>query len=168
MSFCVAAVANGLKRLWCPPVSQVRYRFHKDKIDAGPLVRRYGYEEKILNRGPLPHVKHDKHLPGPQYIPQSNWSKDKALFGQNDYIDIFSGNLIHPTKIHYEVPFHLRGFKGNEYQCLLRSQRMMKHGKLPYQFPSEWNKMNKRIKYLYKYLNRYTRTWFSYNSRHCS
>ena len=168
MGTCIAAVANGLRRLWVPPVSQVRFRFHKDKIAAGPLLRRYGYDDtKVVFTGTLPHVKHEKALPIRPYIPPNHWSDEKAHFGQNDYIDIFSGN-IHPTRILYEVPGYLRGFKGNEFQCLLRKQRMLRHGFLPWKFPTEWKNMNKRIGYLYKYLNRKTRTWITHKSRMCS
>lgn len=164
MSTCIAAVSNGLRRLWSPPLSQVRFRFHQDKIDAGPLARKHGYEEKIFKKGVLPHVKHEKHLPVKQYIPIDAWTEKKALFGQNDYIDIFGGNT-HPTKVLYDVPLYLRGFKGNEFQTLLRKQRMLKHGYLAWKHPSSWREMNKRIAWLYKYLNRKTRTWYVYRSR---
>lgn len=167
MSTCIAAVSNGLRRLWSPPVSQVRFRFHKDKIDAGPLLRRFGFEEKILNRGMLPHVKHERHLPGNQYKHRDHWSEKNALFGQNDYIDILGGNM-HPTKILSDVPLWMRGFKGNEFQFLLRKQQMMKHGEIPWRYPSSWRDMNKRIYYLYKFLNRRTRTWVAHTNRHCS
>lgn len=166
MSTFVGAVANGLRRLWVPPVTQVRFRFHKDKIAAGPLKRRFGYEEIAISTGLLPHIKHEKHLPGNQFIPVNQWTEKKARFGQNDYIDIFTDN-IHPTKVHYDVPQYLRGFKGNEFQCLLRKQRKLKHGEIPWRYPTSWKQVNKRIGYLYKYLNRKTRTWYAYNSRMC-
>ncbi|KAE8744897.1 hypothetical protein FOCC_FOCC008462 [Frankliniella occidentalis] len=164
MSTCVSAVSNGLRKLWTPPVFQVRFRFHKDKIEAGPLKRRYGYTEQAISKGLLPHVKHEKHIPGRQFIPADNWTPKKALFGQNDYIDIFTGR-IHPTKVLYDVPAYLRGFKGNEFQCLMRKQKMQKHGEIPWKYPSTWRDMNKRIGWLYRYLNRHTRTWSVYRSR---
>lgn len=41
-----------------PQVCTVRYRYHADKVKAraeGKLIKRFGYKEKILTSGLLPH-----------------------------------------------------------------------------------------------------------------
>lgn len=74
--------------LWTPRVSSVRFRYHSEKISNGPYIKRYGYKESILQEGLLPRIKGAPKLPMPTYRPGNAWTEKKALFGQNDYIDI--------------------------------------------------------------------------------
>ncbi|KAG8251669.1 39S ribosomal protein L51, mitochondrial [Homalodisca vitripennis] len=141
-------------------LQSVRFRYHADKLAKGKLIRRFGYEEKMLERGTIPHVDGSR-LPHPIYRPKDMWNERRALFGQNDYIDILGNDSLHPTKILYDVPVWLRGFRGNEYQHCLRKKNMLRHGCENYEKPLKWHNLNKRIRFLYRFLNKKTKTGFT-------
>lgn len=119
-------------------------------------IRRYGYESPILEEGPLPRIKDDNEKISviPDYKPKDSWNNRRAVYGQNDYIDILGDGTIHPVKLLTDVPAWLRGFRGNEFQMLLRRRAV--HPEWKYIRPAKWNLINKRIKYLHKWLNRKT------------
>jgi len=143
-----------------PTVTSVRFRYHADKVARGPVQRRYGYEEKLIRGGTLPRLADAKPLAMPEYNPKNVWNEKRALFGQNDYIDIMgpSDSALHPVKLMYNVAPWLRGFKGNEYQMLLRKKKFVSKRGYPLSHPTKWVELNDRIGALYKYLNRKTKS----------
>lgn len=144
----------------CVQVQSVRFRYHSEKLAQGKLMRRFGYKETMLERGTLPHVDGTR-LPMPYYRPRDFWNEKRSVFGQNDYIDILGNENLHPTKILYDVPLWLRGFQGNEYQHCLRKVKMLRKGAYRYENPTKWHQLEKRVKFLYRYMNFKTKTGYT-------
>ena len=128
MSLVRSLITSAL-RPWIPQVNSVRHRYYESKVKKGPLVRRMDYYEDIEHRGLLAHTGPSKRIAQMKtYRPGDPWEEKKALFGQNDYVDILGTENIHPTTIMYNVPIWLRGIAGNEYQILLRKRKIWGKG----------------------------------------
>ncbi|XP_054715202.1 39S ribosomal protein L51, mitochondrial-like [Uloborus diversus] len=150
-----------LKTICSNSFTQVRYI--REMPWKNTYLRRFGYKDPFFKRpDTLPRIKEtDKkskiglsHLP--EYKPKNQWSEKRKYFGQNDYIDILGDGSIHPVKLLTNMPLWLRGFQGNEFQMLLAKQRAYAHWR--WSKPTKWKHLNKRIMYLYRYLNSKTKT----------
>lgn len=64
MSFIQNSICNIIKFAYKPQIQAVRFRYHADKV---PAIKRYGYSERILQRGLIPHVDNGHKLPMPVY-----------------------------------------------------------------------------------------------------
>ncbi|KAK7093991.1 large ribosomal subunit protein mL51-like [Littorina saxatilis] len=116
-----------------------------------PGPRRYGYEPRFYTGGALPRGLDAPLKTLPSYKVKDSWNRKRALFGQNDYIDILGDGSIKPADL-IRGPDWLIGFKGNELQRLKR--RLMFHGeRLRHLYPAKYNNIQKRIFFLYKKYN---------------
>ncbi|XP_077287292.1 mitochondrial ribosomal protein L51 [Arctopsyche grandis] len=159
MSWFSSTGTTLLSRLWQATIVPVRTRYHATKPE---YIRRHGFRDGLFQKGLLPRSENGK-FPIPVYRPKMAWNTRRALFGQNDYIDILGNPNLHPTKVLYKVPTWLRGFSGEEYQMLLRRRKILSHTNFPHVRPTKWGEIQKRIKYLYRFLNRKTKTSYSHS-----
>ncbi|ESO91346.1 hypothetical protein LOTGIDRAFT_153781 [Lottia gigantea] len=113
-----------------------------------PGPRDYGFETKLRTGGMLARGVKNSRL---KYKPKNNWSSEKALFGQNDYIDILGDENIRPVDL-IQGPKWVVGFNGNELQRISRRLRL-DGKKLKLEKPTVHKNLNKRLWYLYKKYN---------------
>ncbi|KAK3581795.1 hypothetical protein CHS0354_026000 [Potamilus streckersoni] len=114
------------------------------------VPKRYGYENKLFDGGPLPRLDEPIKSLKP-YKPKDSWSKDRALFGQNDYIDILGDGSVVPKDL-IRGPRWLLGWRGNEFQRLIRKMKTVGHLMRDI-YPTYYHNNWKRIKFLYKKYN---------------
>ncbi|CDW53964.1 39S ribosomal protein L51 [Trichuris trichiura] len=133
-------------------------RVRKSRKNKHLEVTDYGYYWNYHNLGELLPRKKDDMRPveKPAYQLKDQWCQEKALFGQNDYIDLLGNGTIHPAQLLYHVPPWLRGFPGqhraNELIKLIHYRNLYQE-KMKRNTPKRWHELCKRIKYLLKYHN---------------
>ncbi|XP_021346812.1 39S ribosomal protein L51, mitochondrial-like [Mizuhopecten yessoensis] len=118
--------------------------------------RSYGYHEDIFRGGVLP--RDDKPFRAmKKYQVKNRWDEKHSLFGQNDYIDILGDGDVHPADLQ-KGPLWLIGQKDrSELHRLLRRLRM-EGGKIKAMYPTKYEAMNKRVRYLYRRYNKTNRS----------
>ncbi|KAK6175569.1 hypothetical protein SNE40_014003 [Patella caerulea] len=115
-----------------------------------PGPRNYGYKTKTFTEGLLPRSEEEKKFLQ-KYKPKDSWNRRRALFGQNDYIDILGDEGIHPVNL-IKGPSWLVGFNGNEYQRLSRRMKFERE-ELKHFSPDKYHNIKKRMFYLFKKYN---------------
>ena len=122
-------------------------------------IFRWGYYDRYRRRGLLRHDDTESRVQTLKvYSPKSQWEEKKALFGQNDYIDILGNGEVHPVNVLYDVAPWLRGFHGDELKVLIRRRKFLSKTTYPETHPKKYHELNYRISYLYRFMNRKTRT----------
>jgi len=124
-----------------------------DRRRAMFRIKDYGYHYNYFDfRNPVPRIK-DCTIPiaGVHEKVEDPWMSEKALFGQNDYIDLLGDGSVHPCQLLYHVPGWLRGFPGDrragELFRLIHYRNLYKQ-KMELNTPKRYHELMKRIKYL--------------------
>jgi len=155
-------LAPGLTGL--APELQVRWRWHKDKVENRQIPR-WGYYDELKQQGPLPRLKDDSASLGqPEYIPKLGWAEHRALAGQNDYIDILGNEDIHPKEILYNLPKALKESHRNEKWVVMAIRRHedLKNTAFPKKYPKRWDDWCKQIKRDLAWLNNHVdQNWWA-------
>lgn len=129
------------------------------------IPQNFGFKQRTWGGGVLPRLEKTEKVrstPKIDWKKRDQWSRKKALFGQNDYIDILGDGSQHPAIVNYYGPPFLRAFSGNELQRLVR---MMKFEGTMLQdvHPGHYEEKHKRMWYLYRRLNRRQKKPSHYN-----
>ncbi|XP_797064.3 39S ribosomal protein L51, mitochondrial [Strongylocentrotus purpuratus] len=125
-------------------------------IHSGAALCKF-YKERPSNESLISWKK----LPAPKKSEKDYWSEKRALFGENDYKDILGDGTYSLRKNVKVGPWWMRGWKGNELQMMIRKRKMV-----GYQMgPETRHNMNKRISYLFKFMNRNKGKWAYYGDR---
>lgn len=161
-----AAVTSKVWSVSAAPLatSAVAGRWHKD-LSKETLIFRYGYNDKVKQSGSLPRIsENDKRFDNRDvYAPENPWAQKRALFGQNDYIDILGEDpdMFRPSEVNYEQPEWLREVSKNAvpYQRLLMKKKLLEETDYPETNPKSWEqliqKMNRQQRKMSKFWDQY-------------
>lgn len=127
------------------------YKFSAPSPYRKPGPSRYGYQQKMFDGGRLPRGLSEPLYSLKPYKPKNVWNRKRALFGQNDYIDILGDSDLKPADL-IKAPAWLKGFYGNELQRVVRRLHFEGHV-IKQLYPTFYHNHWKRIRYLYKKYN---------------
>jgi len=130
------------------------FRWHKD-LKETTRITRYGYNDKVKRSGALPRISEDDERwdHRPVHTPDNPWAQKRALFGQNDYIDILGDDpdAFRPSELNYEQPEWLREvtIHMTPYQRLLMKKKLLEETDYPTTHPKTWDELTKEVKRLH-------------------
>lgn len=135
-------------------------RWHKD-VSKRRIIARYGYDDKVKVSGALPRISEDEEKRWDNrnvYTPPNPWAQKRALFGQNDYIDILGEDpdAFRPSEVNYEQPEWLRevSVKAVPYQRLLMQKKLLEETEFPTTHPKSWSELNDMLHRMRKKVNK--------------
>ncbi|XP_047481652.1 39S ribosomal protein L51, mitochondrial-like [Penaeus chinensis] len=187
----LAARATPASATWTPQVTSVRHRYHADKLKRGPVMKNYGYEDRLHTKGKFVCFAECRFQDfififtfcvialSTVVLPMVIWltgvrCQSGSLFKVSEVddfspanpspplsysTDILGDGSLKPTDVSYSVQHWLRGFKGNEYQMLLRKRKFF-HAQMGQYQPTKLTELNKRIRKLYVHLNQKTKDYY--------
>jgi len=135
--------------------TSVTCRWHKD-VKERRVMTHYGYNDSVKRSGALPRISEDDERwdHRPVYTPENPWAQKRALFGQNDYIDILGEDpdAFRPSEVNYEQPEWMReiSVKNTAYQSLLHKKRLLEETDYPETHPKTWDELEKMVDRQYK------------------
>jgi len=125
-------------------------RWHKD-VAKRQHIAKYGYKDQVKRSGALPRISEDEERWDARrvFTPENPWAQKRALFGQNDYIDILGEDpdALRPSEVNYEQPEWLREVphQMHPYQRLLMKKKLLEETDYPTTHPKTWDELNKMI-----------------------
>merc|ERR1719268_365322 len=132
------------------------FRWHKD-VSARRQIAKYGYDDKTKMSGALPRIAEDEEKRWDHrevFTPENPWAQKRALFGQNDYIDILGEDpdAFRPSEVNYEQPEWLREVHERQtgYQRLLMKKKLLEETDYPETNPKSWEELKDILKRLYR------------------
>ncbi|KAL1485790.1 hypothetical protein MTO96_031745 [Rhipicephalus appendiculatus] len=146
---------SALQRMVARSPIQISVRFWERK----KYIRRYGYENPpVAPLGTCHDCRRKKKSSSPSLStpPKDAWCERRALFGQNDYIDILGNGSLKPIHIMRVYRAGYRVSRATSFQMLLRKRPVVNHWRETR--PTDFHKLQKRIRWLYKVLNHKTRS----------
>jgi len=128
-------------------------RWTKD-LQKESRIFRWGYEDKVKQSGALPRISNDEERWDVRdvYAPENPWALKRAIFGQNDYIDILGEDqdMFRPSELNYEQPEWLREVPSasKPYQRLLMKKKLLQETDYPETHPKTWQELCAKVERL--------------------
>jgi len=130
--------------------SAANLRWTKD-LQKETKIFKYGYEDRVKQSGALPRISEDEERWDNRevYAPENPWALKRAIFGQNDYIDILGEDpdMFRPSELNYEQPEWLREVNAGTvpYQRLLMKKKLLQETDYPETHPKTWEQLCQKV-----------------------